>query len=129
MVKFNLGSSKFWNLESSKFWGFVALILFILGLFLAPQIEKDWPHKVSEFMARNWLTLLSILVMLALSFLIIKLSRDVRSLRRKLTSEGEPKFKRFEQIKEVRYGHIAYRPLLYYDTTEEPAGVGITLLE
>jgi Bacterial extracellular solute-binding proteins, family 3 len=132
------GSIKLWmsklNWDSNRLWGIIAvimaLILFVLGLLMAPHVSKDWPQKTGEFIGHNWIGLLIIFLVLALTIAIIKLSRDIRSLRKKLIIEEEPKFRRFEKIEKVVYGHIAYRPLLYYHVTDDaPMGVGITLLE
>lgn len=39
------------------------------------------------------------------------------------------RFRRFENIEKIVYGHIAYSPLLDHDEAGRPYGVGITLLE
>jgi len=42
---------------------------------------------------------------------------------------ADPKFGRFEQIQKLRYGHIGYAPLLDYDDTRKPHGIGVRVLE
>lgn len=124
-----------WKIDrkSTEFWGIItvilAILLFGLSLLIAPHVDKNAPQRITDFMWHNWIGLLIIFLILALIVAVIKLSRDIRSLRKRLVIEDEPKFRRFEKIEKVVYGHIAYRPLLYYHVDDAPVGVGITLLE
>jgi len=125
------------NWGSNIFWGVIGLIATTITFLLAPHIGKDAPQKIGGVMVQNWLALLTIFLIIVIIFIIIKSNREkkksereIKDLLKKLIPEEEPTFRRFEQIEKVVYGHIAYRPLLYYDVADDaPMGVGITLLE
>lgn len=118
------------NWTSNVTWGvigvFTAFLLFALSAFL--QLSSETRNRVAGYILFNWLAIITVGLILLLIVTVIRQGRDIRMLSRKLTLEEPPKFKRFEQIKAIRYGHIAYRPLLYYDENDNPQGVGITLL-
>jgi hypothetical protein len=60
---------------------------------------------------------------------IITLNDELNLLKQEDLLKLEDRFRRFENIKDIVYGHIEYRPLLYYTEENEPKGIGLRLLE
>lgn len=122
------------NWHSTMLWGIVGLVgaALITGaaLMVAPHIDKDTPTLIWGYLAENAIALVTVILVLTLLVISLYLYLEIRILRKKLVAEVMPTFKRFENIKKIKYGHIQYRPLLYYGgRAEEPMGVGIELLE
>jgi ABC-type amino acid transport substrate-binding protein len=113
-------------------WGIVlaiaGIVIAILVVFIQPFITKELLMQAFAYATVSWIGVCLALMILGLMIVAIRQSRKIASLSKRLSVEEVSNFGRWP-IKEVVYGHIAYRPLLYYDQYEEPLGVGITLLK
>lgn len=118
--------------HSNKTWGIIGVvggfITLLLGILIQPYVTKETQTQILGYlMARTNTIVLAVLGVLFLA-VMIRQQKELRLLRKTLSKEEPPKFRRFEQIKTIKYGHIAYRPLLYYDGADNPQGIGVALL-
>jgi ABC-type amino acid transport substrate-binding protein len=125
MLKIDWHSNKTWGIIGS----IIAFLTLLLGIFLPPYLDKETQSKLWGFLWSNSLGLLALALIVLLLFKALSQDRKLRALRKKIATEEPPTFSRFEEIKKVKYGHLAYRPLMYYDEGDNPQGVGLNLLK
>lgn len=145
------GKNNLW-IKVTAIAGIVAAIAVVVTLFALKECrESIWNFCTSPVMSSG-LGLIVALMSAVVSYLILKkkhmsaLQLSVDSLEKNLTEiksrlelknaelaelkkKAVPHFKRFENITEIRYGHIDYPPLLYHDEQGNPHGIGIEILK
>jgi ABC-type amino acid transport substrate-binding protein len=104
----------------------VTLLTTILAIILDPIVTKAFLRAVYEFSRKNWLMGCGAIIVLVLMVDDVKKRWKLRALGQ----EGPCKFKRFEKIDKIVYGHIDYYPLIHYSAgNDAPKGIGIRLIE
>lgn len=118
--------------HSNKTWGIIGIIFaaftLILGILIQPYVTKETQTQILAYLMRRTNTIILIVSGVLLAIVMLKQQKELRLLRQTLSKEEPPKFRRFEQIKRIKYGHILYRPLLYYDGADNPQGIGVALV-
>ena len=107
-------------------------ISIVVLAFIAWAIFGRAVDHLKDYAILGWIGATLILTVCALNLFLARenLETKLAAVESRPTEPvTAPRFKRFENIDKITYGHIAYSPLLWHDEGGQPQGVGITLLE